>query len=63
MVHHLVEGRPPARETRKEDGSTVVNSDYVIWIENDGLLTAWLLKNIEMEILILLESIDSTYKV
>ena len=51
VQHHLEEGDEPAEMITKEDKETQ-NPAYTIWLNNDGLLTTWLLGTIEEEILL-----------
>ncbi|KAK1575743.1 hypothetical protein Q3G72_007932 [Acer saccharum] len=63
MAHHLVEGSEPTKEIMRDDGKTEPNPNYILWAKNDGLLTTWLMRNIETEVLISLENITSAHKV
>ncbi|KAK2638335.1 hypothetical protein Ddye_026130 [Dipteronia dyeriana] len=61
-THHLIEGSEPVKEITKEDGKTEPNPDYLFWTWNDGLLTTWLPRNIETEVLISQENMTSAHK-
>ena len=62
MAHHLFEGsEPPSKITT--DDKTETNPTYLTWKRNDGLLTAFLLRNIEMEVLVTLENVSSAHMV
>ena len=62
MARHLVEGSEPAQQITKED-KIETNPNHLLWKRNDGLLTAFLLKNIETEVLVTLEDVGSAYRV
>ncbi|KAM3309115.1 hypothetical protein P3S67_010859 [Capsicum chacoense] len=62
-AHHLIEGSEPAKEITKNDEKADPNPNYIRWAKNDGLLKAWLLRNVKTEVLISLENITSPYKV
>ena len=51
VQHHLEEGDEPAEMIIKEDKETQ-NPAYTIWLNNDRLLTTWLLGTIEDEVLL-----------
>ncbi|KAF3641000.1 hypothetical protein FXO37_23218 [Capsicum annuum] len=63
MAHHLIEDSEPTKEIIKDGGKDDPNPNYIHWAKNDGLLKAWLLRNIETEVLISLENITSAYKI
>ncbi|KAK3204542.1 hypothetical protein Dsin_018588 [Dipteronia sinensis] len=50
MAHHLVEGSELTKEITMDDGKSEPNPNYILWAKNDGLLTTWLLRNIETEL-------------
>lgn len=62
IYHHLEDGSIPS-PTRNSDQTEVVNPDYSIWFNNDGLLTTWLLGTITEEVLLDLEDTSSAYNV
>ena len=63
MTHHLNQENTPSKEITKENGETAPSPSYLIWVKNDGLLTAWILSNISTEVLISLENVSSASNV
>ena len=63
MTHHLNQDNTPSKEITKENGETAPSPSYLIWVKNDGLLTAWILSNISTEVLISLENVSSASNV
>ena len=63
MAHHLIKGSEPPSHITTDDGKIESNPSYDTWKRNDGLLTTFLMKNIETEVLVSLENVGSTQKV
>ncbi|GKV27057.1 hypothetical protein SLEP1_g36265 [Rubroshorea leprosula] len=49
LIHHFEEEAPAMRITK--DGEEVPNPDHDVWLNNDGLLTSWLLGTMKEEAL------------
>ena len=63
MAHHLVEGNEPAKEIFNKKEQFKTNPKYALWARNDGLLTTWILSNIETEVLISMENVSSSHQI
>ena len=62
MAHHLIEGSEHPDEIIT-DGKTDVNSTYFVWKKNNGILIAFLLRNIDTKVLVSLENVGSACKI
>lgn len=63
IENHLTENKPPEKEIKDKDGEATLNPSYVTWINNDGLLTSWLLGIISEEVLSMIEGMESVHQV
>ncbi|GKV27238.1 hypothetical protein SLEP1_g36431 [Rubroshorea leprosula] len=61
LIHHLEEEAPVA--TISKGGKEELNPDYAIWLNNDGLLTSWLLGTMNEEALSLVVGCDSAFQI
>ncbi|GKV49630.1 hypothetical protein SLEP1_g56371 [Rubroshorea leprosula] len=61
LLHHLEE-EAPAMTVIKND-KEVPNQDYEVWLNNDGLLTSWLLGTMNEDSLSLVVGSNSTYQI
>ncbi|GKV50770.1 hypothetical protein SLEP1_g57465 [Rubroshorea leprosula] len=61
LLQHLEEEAPATTITK--DGKEESNPDYDIWLNNDGLLTSWLLGTMNEEALSLVVSCDTAFQI
>ncbi|GKV37494.1 hypothetical protein SLEP1_g45521 [Rubroshorea leprosula] len=60
-MNHLEEEAPAMNITR--NGKEEINPDYEVWLNNDGLLTSWLLGTMNEEALSLVVGCDTTSQI
>ena len=63
VLHHLTEKEKPTAEVVDESGDKVPNPKLDAWINNDSLLTSWLLGNMTEEVLGMVIGEESAYEV
>ncbi|KAH9648571.1 retrovirus-related pol polyprotein from transposon RE1 [Citrus sinensis] len=51
ILHHITDAERPAKEILLSDGEKAGNEDFTMWINNDGLLTSWLLSLMTEEVM------------
>ncbi|GKV19865.1 hypothetical protein SLEP1_g30068 [Rubroshorea leprosula] len=61
LIHHLEEEALVA--TISKGGKEELNPDYAVWLNNDGLLTSWLLGTMNEEALSLVVGCDSAFQI
>ena len=55
VLHHLSNGEKPVEGLKGDDEGKCRNPDYQRWINNDGLLTSWLLGTMKEDVLSLID--------
>ncbi|PON75340.1 hypothetical protein PanWU01x14_043070 [Parasponia andersonii] len=53
----------PAEKIKDQNGDEIVNPKFSLWIENNGLLTTWLLANMKEEVLSMIIGADTAFQV
>ncbi|GKU94201.1 hypothetical protein SLEP1_g7727 [Rubroshorea leprosula] len=61
LLHHIQGDAPP--ETISKDKEETENPEYNVWLNNDGLLTSWLLKTMNEDSLSLIVGSNSAYEI
>ncbi|GKU93013.1 hypothetical protein SLEP1_g6653 [Rubroshorea leprosula] len=61
LMHHLEEEAPAMKITK--DGEQVPNPNHDVWLNNDGLLTSWLLGTMNEEALSLVVGCDTAFQI
>ncbi|KAL9448288.1 hypothetical protein AB3S75_015710 [Citrus x aurantiifolia] len=61
VLHHLTEKEKPTTEVVDESGNKVQSPKLNAWINNDSLLTSWLLGNMT-EVLVMVTKAKSAYE-
>ncbi|GKV19425.1 hypothetical protein SLEP1_g29686 [Rubroshorea leprosula] len=61
LLHHIQEDAPP--ETISKDKEETENPEYYVWLNNDGLLTSWLLGTMNEDSLSLVVGSNSAYEI
>ncbi|KAL9414928.1 hypothetical protein AB3S75_043234 [Citrus x aurantiifolia] len=51
ILHHITDAERPAKEILLSDEEKAGNEDVTMWINNDGLLTSWLLSLMTEEVM------------
>ncbi|GKV27133.1 hypothetical protein SLEP1_g36338 [Rubroshorea leprosula] len=62
IMHHLEEEVAPTM-TMIKDEKEVLNPEYEVWLNNDGLLTSWLLGTMNEEALSLVVGCESAFQI
>ncbi|KAH9747507.1 hypothetical protein KPL70_004741 [Citrus sinensis] len=63
LMHHLTGVGKPEAEMEDDDGKSVPNPKYETWVNNDGLLTSWLLGIMSEEVLGMIVGAESAHQV
>ena len=61
-MHHITDAGKPLELVKDKEGTFSLNQEYDAWINNDGLLTSWLLGVITKEILSLIVGVDFAHQ-
>ena len=62
VLHHLSNEEKPAEELKGGGEGKCLNPNYQRWINNDGLLTSWLLGTIKEDVLGLIDG-ETAYEI
>lgn len=60
LAHHLVDCEKPEETFGEKDGNTITNLEYEVWINNNGLLTSWILGVMSEEVLGFVVGMETT---
>ena len=63
LSHHLMESGKPSEIIVVEGGKEIINLEFATWLDNDNLLTTWLLGTIDKKVLPKLDIQSLAYKV
>lgn len=61
IIHHMVDAMTFLCELK--NGDVVINPNYPVWIQNDGLLTTWLLGTMSIDVLCFIFDLDNAFQV
>lgn len=59
VKYHLYEDQPPEEQIVNSRGKEIPNPQFNSWVNNDELLTSWMLDTIMEEVLSMIEKSDT----